>query len=53
MYNILIMLSLLLAMAILEAWGAILVAILFGGFISIVVNSNKYPKVNEFFDTIF
>jgi len=44
---------LLLAAAILKAWGAILIFILFAGFFTIVVNSNKYPKLNEFFDAVF
>jgi hypothetical protein len=34
-------------------YNEILAGIIVAGFVSIVVNSNKYPKVNEFFDTVF
>ena len=27
--------------------------ILWGGFVLIVLNSNKYPRINRFFDAIF
>ena len=53
MYNIFILSMLILTFAIMELWGAILVSVLFGGFIAIVVNSDRYPKINNFFNTVF
>jgi hypothetical protein len=39
--------------ALFEQYGMILLVVLFGGFVSIVVNSGKYPKINELFDSVF
>ena len=45
--------TLVIILASLEAYGVILVAVLFAGFVSIVVNSGKYSKINELFDSLF
>jgi hypothetical protein len=34
-------------------YNEILASLIFMGFVSIVVNSKKYPRVNEFFDRVF
>jgi hypothetical protein len=36
-----------------ERYNEILASIVFAGFVSIVVNSKRYPKINDFFEKVF
>ena len=53
MFPVILITTLMLTLALFEQYGMILLVVLFGGFVSIIVNSGKYPKINKLFDSVF